>query len=113
MSPEIRHTLSGVWTYGDWKVAANVNYKKDTIRNIYLGSFYADEELYLQYKVDPQIRVNTSVTYSGFFNTDITLGVQNLLNDPPPVDPFDAVGTTSGVYDATPRFWYVRLERQF
>jgi hypothetical protein len=43
----------------------------------------------------------------------VTVGVNNLLNTVPPVDAQEITGTTPGVNDSNPAYWYVSLTREF
>ena len=83
-------------------------------RDVTYGSIFDEgDTLYISYDVKPQITLNASVTYKGFAKTNIRVGVTNVLNSKPPVDPMSASGTTDGINDGAPAFWYVRLERSF
>jgi outer membrane receptor protein involved in Fe transport len=114
LSPEWRHTLTTNYTYGDWQASLLGIYIDGRQRNLALGTVYREgDTLYLTYDVDSQIVWNASVSYSGLWDTKVTLGVNNLLDEEPPVDPFDALGTTPGVNLPEPAFWYLRLERSF
>jgi len=72
-----------------------------------------DTELYIHYDIKPQTTINSSVSYDALWGTKVTLGVDNLFNKKPPVDPQDQTGTTAGLNAIEPSFWYVRLEKQF
>lgn len=113
LTPEWRHNLASSWTMGDWAVNVNVNYIDEMERNYYWGQLVGTEDVWVQYTTDPQITVYASVTYSGLWGTDLTVGVNNLFNSDPPMDPLEGIGTTGGVYDPQPQFWWVRVERQF
>ncbi|WP_221032239.1 TonB-dependent receptor plug domain-containing protein [Actomonas aquatica] len=102
------------WTYKDWGVSTFAVYRGKRTRSLSFGNiFTADDTLYLVYDVDPQITVNASVTYNGFEKTKLLLGVNNLLNEDPPLDGFDASGSTPGVNDHSPAFWYAKITREF
>lgn len=107
-------TASLSWTKGDY--AANIYgvYRGERERNLSLGTVYEEgDTLILQYTVKPQTTFNASFSYSGLQQTTITVGVNNLFNSKPPVDPFDGTGTTAGVNDPFPSFWWIKLDRLF
>ncbi len=106
--------LSAAWNYKDWGVNAFAVYRGKRTRSLSFGNiFTADDTLYLVYDVDPQITVNASVSYNGFEKTKLLVGVNNLLNEDPPLDGFDASGSTPGVNDHAPAFWYAKITREF
>jgi outer membrane receptor protein involved in Fe transport len=71
------------------------------------------DDFYVEYDIKPQFTLNTSVSYKGFSKLTVTVGVNNLLNSEPPLDPQEVTGTTPGVNDSNPAFWYVSLTREF
>jgi len=72
------------------------------------------DTVYLAWTVKAQYTTNVTLTRDKLlWGTKLTIGINNLLNQSPPLDPFEASGTTPGINDAAPRQWYVRLERQF
>ena len=123
--PEWRHTVTTNWQRGDWSATLFGNYISQRTRNIdfygsgLLSNYFGiggdedETQIILRYDVDSQWVWNANVTYSGVANTDITVGVNNLLNEEPPVDPFEGLGATAGVNYLAPAFWYVRVDRDF
>jgi iron complex outermembrane recepter protein len=118
-------TASVGWRRGNWE--ANVygvlrGARKGTID---LGSAFGPsdfpdgdyveqpDDFFVEYDIKPQFTLNTSVSYKGFRKLTVTVGVNNLLNSVPPLDPQEVTGTTSGVNDPAPAFWYVSLSREF
>jgi len=71
------------------------------------------DNFYVEYDIKPQFTLNTSVSYKGFDKLTVTVGVNNLLNTVPPVDAQEITGTTPGVNDSNPAYWYVSLTREF
>lgn len=105
-------TLS--WRRGDWSVNLAEIYRGERHRDLTYGSIFDEgDTLYISYDVKPQYITNLSVSYEGFSQTTITVGATNLLNQAPPVDPLEPLGTTPGVNNAEPGFWYVRVTRDF
>ncbi len=114
LTAEWNGTANFGWNYKDWGVNLFGIYRGDRTRSLSFGNIYtADDQLFLVYDVDEQITLNLAATYSGWEKTKVTVGINNVLNEDPPLDGFDALGTTPGVNDALPAYWYVRLTREF
>ena len=114
LSPRWNATAEMSWNRGDWSTNLFAIYRGKRHRDVTYGSIFdAGDTLYLSYDVKAQVTLNASVTYRGFAKTKITVGVTNVLNTKPPVDPMSSSGTTDGINDGQPAFWYVRLERAF
>ncbi|MEQ9824315.1 MAG: TonB-dependent receptor [Puniceicoccaceae bacterium] len=112
--PEWRHTMALNWSRGDWSASFYGILIDEMVRQLSFGNVYtADDVLLLQYTVKSQFVANLSATYSGFAGTEITVGVNNILNDEAPVDPFAGVGALAGVSYTEPAFWYVRMSYDF
>ncbi len=106
-------TANASWTLRDWQVGVTGIYRGKRERSILVGSLGDDDALYLDARFKAQYTFNTHVSYRGFRNMVITVGVNNVFDSTPPVDPYDGMGTTSGVNDPQSAFWYVRLTREF
>jgi iron complex outermembrane recepter protein len=104
-------TLS--WTKADWTVNLFGVFRGGRTYSALYGSLVADEELYYNYNIKSQYTQNVSVVYRGIRNIELTVGVNNVFDQQPPVDFFDATGTTNGVNDVEPAYWYVRAEIKF
>jgi outer membrane receptor protein involved in Fe transport len=119
LTAEWNGTVQLSWGKGDWMVNVFGIYRGERERSL----LWADningvegeyeDSLYLNYTVQEQLNWNTSVSYRGPWDTTVTVGVNNVFNNEPPADPFDPIGTTPGVNDPEPAFWYVRLETEF
>lgn len=99
--PRWRGTGTLAWTRGDWAASMFI---------YYIGSY---ETLFDLGKVDAQINVNPQVTYKGWYDTDITVGISNVFNDDPPVDPSDTTLTNPSLHNIAPAMWYMRVGRDF
>ncbi len=114
LSPRWNGTAQVNWTRGDWGANLFGVYRGKRDRDVAYGSIFdAGDTLYISYRVKSQFTLNASVSYRGFLKTTITLGGTNVLDSLPPVDPMSASGTTDGINDGQPAFWYVRLDRKF
>jgi outer membrane receptor protein involved in Fe transport len=102
------------WSYKDWGVSLFGVYRGERTRSLSFGNiFTADDTLFLVYDVKSQITLNASVSYEGFEKTKLLFGINNLLNEDPPLDGFDPSGSTPGVNDHAPAFWYAKITREF
>ena len=115
LTPRLNGNLAFNWAYNDWQWNIYGVYRGERDGSVSLGYFTDPDidNLLIRYTLKEQVTVNTSVSYRGFKGTTITVGVNNVFNENPPVDPFEGSGTTPGVNDPFPSFWFVRLERQF
>ncbi len=114
LTPEYRGTFSIGWNRGDWSINSFTSYIDSRQRN--LGTWWytpEDNAIDVVYKVDRQIITNLQTTYSGFWDLDLTVGMNNVLNDNPPLDVWDASGSTPGVNSLEPRFIYFEVAREF
>ncbi len=114
LTPRWNATGQFTWSRGDWDTTLFGIYRGRRHRDVTYGSIFDEgDTLFISYDVKPQYTLNASLTYRGFAKTKITVGVANALNSKPPVDPMSSSGTTDGINDGQPAFWYVRLERAF
>jgi iron complex outermembrane recepter protein len=114
LSPRWNGTAQINWTHGDWGANLFGIYRGKRDRDVSYGSIFDEgDTLYISYRVQSQFTLNASVTYRGFLKTTITVGGTNVLNTLPPVDPMSASGTTDGINDGQPAFWYFRMDRKF
>jgi iron complex outermembrane recepter protein len=103
------------WKYHDWEAGAFTLYRGKRHGSYDIGAFTDPDidEAFIEYTLKPQYTVNLHVSYSGLWNTKVTVGVNNAFDSAPPVDPLEPSGSTPGVNNLEPSFWYVRLEKQF
>ena len=114
LTSEWTHNATATWSYGDWTAGLFGFYKSARTRNLNFGTILGEgDALILQYQVKSAWVWNANVSYSGIADTEITVGVNNLLNEEPPVDPWNGTGYTTGVNKGDPAFWWVRIERDF
>ncbi len=111
--PEWRHNAGVSWNRGDWSAAVFANYIGERERSVYDDDTEDGGSIYINYTVDRQITVNANVSYAGLWDSTVTVGVNNILNSEPPVDPMDHTGTTAGVNNLEPAFWWVRLQKDW
>lgn len=101
--PKWRGNVAVDWMRGDFEAGLFITYigrykwdsAPDAIEN---GSF---------------IRMNPSFTYSGLWNSRITVGVNNVFDKNPPSDGYYIEGYDTLLYNGMSRFWFARVERDF
>lgn len=118
LRPRINSNFSLAWHRGDWDASVFVQYIQGREVNDWTadlsGWFDISENfVVIQYDIDDQYVVNPRVSYSGFLDSKITLGVNNVLNSNPPVDPNQTAGYLAGVNNGKPLFWYFSWEKEF
>ncbi len=114
LTPQVVGTGSFTWVYRDWTWNLFAHYIHERDGSMYYGDLSgAHDYISIDYTIRRQITLNTSVSYKGLWDTKITVGVNNLLNQDPPLDPFEGSGTTPGVNDPFPGFWYISIDREF
>lgn len=99
--PKLTATFTLAWTKGDWAASIFTTYQDQLT-----DTFWPDLGSY--------VRVNPSVSYSGLWDTTITVGARNIFDENPPFD-FSASGDGyyAGVHNPEPLFWYVRIGKEF
>jgi outer membrane receptor protein involved in Fe transport len=116
--PEDRFVLTGDWQSGDWGIHGAVNY---------IGSFQdapdadldgtLDYDLYTTRKVGSFMTTNLQVSYGGIRNTQVILGVDNLMDENPPWafgdGDADVRGYVSALHDPRGRFVYSKFTYKF
>lgn len=101
------------WNYRDWSVNVYEIVRGKRYNTLDFGPLVDDDDFYIKYRIKEQYLTNASVTYSGIRNTRVTLGVNNAFNSEPPEDAYNQTGSTTGINNLEPLFWYLRVERSF
>ena len=113
--PHWKGVLDLNWQKKDWSVSVHINYIGEQ-NHVYASKEYSLDAsdgfdgmvARLYYDIDDQIVVNPSVSYTGFKNHTITLGVNNVFNSDPPLYASDGIGYSTGVNYGKPFYWYLR-----
>ena len=118
LRPRVRSNLSLAWSKGDWDASVFVQYIQGREVNDWtadLANFLpiSSNDATIQYDVDDQFVVNPRVSYSGLWDSKVTLGINNVFNEIPPADPTETAGATVGVNYVKPLFWYLSWEKEF
>ncbi|MBI5424573.1 MAG: TonB-dependent receptor [Opitutae bacterium] len=104
--PLLRGNATLAWSKGDWAASLFVNYVGPYTT---IGSGIAGLP-----DVKRQVTLNPQISYRGFMNCNLTLGVRNALNSNPPLDlSSTSLVNTNGVNSTEPAFWYFRIGREF
>lgn len=98
--PEWRSNGTIAWSYGDWAASLFIDYVGE------YDGLYGDV-------VKSYWRFNPQVAFSGLYDTTITFGIRNVFDEEPPVDIADTTTRAVGVHNIEPRFWYLRLSKDW
>jgi outer membrane receptor protein involved in Fe transport len=103
--PLWRGSFTTAWRKGDWAASVFVRY----VGHMPPGGLTTlpEPDQKAQVLVDPQ------VSYSGLWRTKFTVGVRNVFNQDPPFYMDGSTGYNAGIATVDPRFWYVRVSREF
>jgi iron complex outermembrane receptor protein len=104
--PEWRAILRNVWTFGDFNVAYNINYIGGQDSALSSSPDFDDG---LPSWTTHDIQVNYFTPWDG----RVTLGVDNIGDRDPVVDPGESRGYNNSLYDAYGRMVYVRYMQNF
>lgn len=111
--PETRWQLSGNYATGDWGLYAQIDHIgsfEDTPDIDFDGVLDFDQNR--SRSVDSFTTINVQASYSGFENTRITLGVDNLFDEEPPFaigdGDTDLYGYVQSQHSPRGMFWYLR-----
>lgn len=100
--PKWRGNGTVAWTYGDWAASLFISYIGE-----YDRLFIPSDTVKAYWRFNPQ------VAFSGLYDTTITLGVRNVFNEEPPVDHAEATTRNAGVHNLEPRFFYMRVQKDW
>lgn len=99
--PLLRGSATLAWTKGDWAASLFVNY---------IGAY---NDAFVASKIDDQYIVNPQVSYKGWYDSTITVGVRNILNSKPPLDISDSKLVNENTNWVEPLFVYVRVSKDW
>lgn len=111
--PESRWSLSGNYAVGDWTFFTQLDYVgefEDTPDIDFDGTL--DFDINTSRIVDSYLTVNAQVSYSGFRNTRLILGADNLFDEEPPFaigdGDTDLYGYVQSQHSPRGMYWYLR-----
>ncbi len=104
--PKWNGTLGGAWAYKDYFAAVRLNY---------IGAYFNDGYTLAGWGEKAVATVNTSFTYSGLWDTRISVGVNNVFDREPPFNGYETSSYDQSTYGALGlgRFVYLRVGRDF
>ncbi|EDY83502.1 TonB-dependent receptor plug domain protein [Verrucomicrobiia bacterium DG1235] len=102
--PKWRGTTRFAWNKNDWAASMYV---------VYVDSYPSLYDIYGVPDTESQWLFNPQVSYSGWYDTRVTLGVRNIFNSEPPRDKDESMTVNTSVNSIEPAFWYMRLTRDF
>jgi iron complex outermembrane receptor protein len=103
--PQWRGNTSVSWRKGDWSASLFMTYVHGFNS---IQPFGVPEERIASY-----VRFNPQVSYRGFWNSTITVGMRNALNATPPRYIDGSTGYHPNVHSGEPAFAYIRLSKEF
>ena len=111
--PETRFSLSGNYQTGDWSFYSQLDFIgefEDTPDADFDGVL--DFDTVKTRTVDSFMTVNVQASYTGFENTRLTLGIDNLFDEDPPFaigdGDSDLYGYVQSQHSPRGMFWYLR-----
>jgi iron complex outermembrane receptor protein len=99
--PHLRSTATLAWKRKEWAASLFVNHVGHYLDNFGIA------------RISDQIVLNPQVAYRGFWNSTITVGVRNALNQRPPRDLSDSKLVNENVNYVEPAFWYLRWSKEW
>jgi iron complex outermembrane receptor protein len=111
--PEFRATLQTQWTYGDFNVAWSISHVDSTLSGAGLNVIGGGSDYGYARTLPSWTTHDLQATWSAPWNGKIILGVTNLADKDPPVDPFEGRGFNFNLYDGYGRVPYVRYTQNF
>ncbi len=94
------------WRKKDWGAAIFVNRTGDYFNDLHTVAGWGE---------NPSTIINPSINYRGLWNSSITLGVQNVMDNEPPRNGYRVENADLNYYGnlATGRFVYIRVSKEF
>ena len=113
--PEFRAQLQNQWALGDFTFAWNINYIDSTRSTAGLVAAAGGNDYGYAHTLPSWTTHDLQVTWNAPWNGRLTLGVQNLADKDPVLDPFDPTGRgyDFNLYDGYGRVPYFRYTQSF
>ncbi|NDV62135.1 TonB-dependent receptor [Puniceicoccales bacterium CK1056] len=105
--------FAGTWTQPEWRTNATIAWRRgDWAASLFIDYVGEYDGLYGDV-VKSYWRFNPQVSFSGLYDTSVTVGVRNVFNEEPPVDIADTTTRAIGVHNIEPTFLYVRVSKDW
>jgi iron complex outermembrane receptor protein len=104
--PEYRGNFSTTWDYGDVRLSLLANYVSEY-------DDIADDSDGVPYTIESFLTWDLRATYRGFWDTEITVGLDNVLGEEPPYYRGDNSGYDPAFSDPVERFAWISLSKAF
>ncbi|KAA2285235.1 TonB-dependent receptor plug domain-containing protein [Arenimonas fontis] len=113
--PEFRASLQNVWTIGDFTFAWNINHIDSTLSTAGVVARGGGNDYGYSHTLPSWTTHDLQATWNAPWNGRITVGVQNVLDKDPVLDPFDPTGRgfDFNLYDGYGRVPYIRYTQTF
>jgi iron complex outermembrane recepter protein len=113
--PKYRASLSNQWNFGDFNFAWNINYIHGTLSVAGRRAELGLDDFGYSHTLPSWTTHDLQATWNAPWNGRITLGVQNVADKDPVLDPFDPTGRgfRFALYDGYGRVPYVRYTQSF
>lgn len=114
-TPEFRASLQNQWTYGDFNFVWNINHIDSTKSTALLNLQAGFSDYGYSHKLASWTTHDLQATWNAPWKGKITLGVTNLADKDPILDPFQPTGRAFdfNLYDGYGRVPYVRYTQSF
>ncbi|TDQ46811.1 TonB-dependent receptor [Permianibacter aggregans] len=114
-APEIRAILANEWVISDFSVVWNINYIDGTLSTAGTEARAGNNDYGYSHTLPSWTTHNLQVNWNTPWNGRLTVGVNNLTDEDPVLDPFDPTGRgfDFNLYDGYGRVPYVRYTQTF
>ena len=105
-NPRWKASAGTAWEYKDYGASINADWTSHWFNDGYTAAGWGE---------NPYTIISSQVHYKGFWNTTISLGVNNVMNNTPPPNGRSTTNFDANIYGggALGRLWYVRVKKDF
>jgi iron complex outermembrane receptor protein len=105
--------FAGTWNQPKWRGNGTIAWKRgDWAASLFISYVGEYDGLYGDF-IKSYWRFNPQVAYSGLWDTTLTFGIRNFFDEDPPVDIADTTTRATGVHNIEPRFFYLRVKKDW
>jgi len=110
--PELRGNFEATWEYGDWFVAGLINYV-DGYEDLRTWDSDLDANGEGQGMIGSYTTLDLRVRYSGLWDTEFTVGIDNVFDRDPPFMQYDNSGYDPAFADPIGQFIWMSVKKAF